>query len=394
MPAHWECLRYEQLILPGGLSYGIVQPGSHFPIGGVPIVRVNNIKQGRIVKNDALFVEREIEEKYSRTRLRGGELLITVVGIVGQCAIVPEDMAGWNVARAVSVSRIAHEFDARFISYCFLHEPVRYQVYSHTMDTVQPTLNLSALKQVCLPAPPLGEQRAIASVLSCLDDKIDLLHRENTTLEQLAEAVWRQWFLEEANRLQEIALKDIADHVKESISPSKQPTLLFSHYSVPAYDNGREPKKELGKNILSNKFRVISDSILISKLNPRFPRVWPVFGQIDETLSICSTEFQVVKPKNKNYFGFIYCFLKSPAVTQELENAVGGTSGSHQRVDPEVIFDLSFPKPPDDKSEEFAKLTNHYWLKIDENLDQIRTLAQMRDTLLPKLMSGEVRVKY
>jgi len=226
-----------------------------------------------------------------------------------------------------------------------------------------------------------------------LDDKIDLLHRQNKTLERLADTLWRQWFVVQVDGWHEITLREIAEHVKESVSPSKQPTLVFSHYSVPAYDEGRQPKKEFGKNILSNKFRVISDSILISKLNPKFPRVWPVFGQVDETSSICSTEFQVVKPKHKNYFGFIYCFLKSRSVTQELESAVGGTSGSHQRVDPEVIFDLSFPKPPGERIEEFGKLTNDHWIKIDDNFGQIRTLTQMRDTLLPKLMSGEVRVE-
>jgi type I restriction enzyme S subunit len=256
-----------------------------------------------------------------------------------------------------------------------------------------PSLTPDVIADLEISLPPLSEQEVIASILSSLDDKIDLLHRQNKTLEKLAETLFRQWFVEEADGWQEITLREIADHVKESISPSKEPTSIFSHYSVAAYDEGREPKKELGKKILSNKFRVISDSILISKLNPRFPRVWPLFGQIDEISSICSTEFQVVKPKDKNHFGFIYCFLKAPAVTQELENAVGGTSGSHQRVDPEVIFDLSFPKPPDEKIEEFGKLTNDYWLKIHENLHHIRTLTQMRDTLLPKLMSGEVRVK-
>ena len=239
-----------------------------------------------------------------------------------------------------------------------------------------------------------NEQKIIASLLSGIDDKIDLLYRQNKTLEQLAETLFRKWFVEESEESwEEITLLDVSDHLKENIQPSKNLSKLYKHYSLPAFDEGREPVIEIGKEILSNKYKVVSNSILVSKLNPRTPRIWMLYENINEYECICSTEFQVVKPKDIKWFGFIYCFLKSNHVTQELAGASGGTSGSHQRVKPEDIFNLTLLKPNEELVEEFDRITKDYWIKITRNLNQIRSLTQLRDTLLPKLMSGEVRVK-
>lgn len=260
--------------------------------------------------------------------------------------------------------------------------------------TRMPRADWKFLKDTSWTLPPLPEQEAIAGVLSSLDDKIDLLHRQNKTLEAMAEALFRQWFVEEAQEdWEEVRLGDVANHSKASINPSKSPDTVFHHYSLPAFDQGKEPVKEIGKGILSNKYVVLPDTILMSKLNPRTPRVWGIYGTPDGDNNICSTEFQVVQPKEKHWYGFIYCLLKSDLTTQELAGASGGTSGSHQRVSPQDIFNISFAKPETDQIKRFDKQTSTYFSKMKLNQSQIRTLTQLRDTLLPKLMSGEVRVR-
>ena len=87
--SEWINVKFSDVLVDESISYGIVQPGSHTEIDSVPIIRVNNIKNGYIKTEDILKVSSEIEKKYQRTRLSGGELLITVVGSVGECAIVP-----------------------------------------------------------------------------------------------------------------------------------------------------------------------------------------------------------------------------------------------------------------------------------------------------------------
>ncbi|KKO18002.1 MAG: restriction endonuclease subunit S [Candidatus Brocadia sp.] len=250
-----------------------------------------------------------------------------------------------------------------------------------------------SLDNLFLKLPPLSEQKSIASILSSLDDKIDLLHRQNKTLEALAETLFRQWFVEENESLEIAKLKDFCNHLKANVNPLKQPDKIFHHYSIPAFDEGQEPEITPGREIRSNKYQIKEGTILISKLNPRFPRVWPILENIGKNHSICSTEFQVVEPKDSKYFGFILCFLKSKAVKDELIQSTSGTSGSHQRVSPEDIFNLTIPVTNDDKLNEFNLITNPYWDKIKNNKRQIRTLIRLRDTLLPKLMNREVRVK-
>ena len=260
---------------------------------------------------------------------------------------------------------------------------------------VQPKLNKANLLSIPIYLPEDEiEQRAIASVLSSLDDKIDLLHRQNKTLEAIAETLFRQWFVEESQEdWEEKPLSSIAVHKKINVRPDQNIGTIYRHYSIPAFDDGKHPIKELGSEIKSNKYQVLANSILISKLNPKFPRVWAISDLLDEN-SICSTEFQVVLPVESEYYGFICCFLTSKQVTDELIGAASGTSGSHQRVKPEDIFNLTFQMPTQQKIDDFNSITSENWKIMTNNMKQIRTLEKLRDTLLPKLMSGEVRVEY
>ncbi len=240
--------------------------------------------------------------------------------------------------------------------------------------------------------PPLPEQQAIAEVLSSLDDKIDLLHRNNKTLEEMAETLFRQWFVEGAKEEWEIKrLDDICFHIKKSINPQKSEISSFYHYSLPAFDNGKRPEITDSVSILSNKYLIESGDILISKLNPRTPRVW-IIGKTSAN-SICSTEFQVYRAKDATYRYFSYCFLRTQQVTDTLAGASSGTSGSHQRVSPEDISSLEFPIPPNDVLIKFHEKSEPLFGKIELNLKSIVSLEELRNSLLPKLMSGQVRVK-
>ena len=171
--SEWQRVKFEDLLVGKKISYGVVQPGQFQEVGGVPLIRVNNIKNAKVDVSDIVKIHEDVEAKYSKTRLCGGELLITVVGSVGECAIVTAELKGFNVARAVSVANIVDGVDKRFVAYQFRTEDLKFQMYGNTNDTVQPTLNLTELKQLTFTLPPLPEQKAIASVLSSLDDKID-----------------------------------------------------------------------------------------------------------------------------------------------------------------------------------------------------------------------------
>lgn len=250
-----------------------------------------------------------------------------------------------------------------------------------------------AFNDLLLKLPSLPEQAAIASVLSSLDDKIDLLHRQNDTLEKMAETLFRQWFVEEAKEEWELGkVSDLALHFKETIQPQKNKSTLYSHYSIPSYDNGKNPVKELGGEIQSNKYKIPNYCILFSKLNPhKDKRVWLLQDEV-EFNGICSTEFQVVLPKKRHHLYFLYGWLTLNENYNEISSGVGGTSGSHQRIDPSTIYDFQCPVLSADAIERYNNQIEPIFKKQVVNQSQIRTLTALRDTLLPKLMSGEVRV--
>ena len=267
--------------------------------------------------------------------------------------------------------------------------------------------------EVNIPLPT--EQKAIAAVLGSLDDKIELLREQNETLEALAQTLFKRWFIDfnfpdengnpykdsggkmtpselgempESWEIGSISL--FANHIKNSVSPDKSPETRYRHYSIPSFDDGMKPVLEKGSEIKSNKYEVIASSILVSKLNPSTPRIWQV--QDVEENSICSTEFQVVRPQ-RGFFGFVYGALMSSPVRRELTGRAHGTSSSHQRVTPVEIFEGPFPVSGDRKLEEaFSQTTHGLLTKAVENRSQMQTLTRLRDTLLPKLMKGEIRV--
>jgi hypothetical protein len=152
--------------------------------------------------------------------------------------------------------------DSKFIFYLAISDDFRdTAIQLMSGSSGRQRVETEALKQKVFSLPPLPEQKAIAEVLSSLDDKIDLLTRQNKTLEDLGQAYFRRWFLENDNDT--IMVSEIAKLENNSVSPKRQPLEPFHHYSIPAYDNAQTPVVELGNTILSNKFTVQPNSILV-----------------------------------------------------------------------------------------------------------------------------------
>jgi len=256
-----------------------------------------------------------------------------------------------------------------------------------------PNVSRSQLEYLSISVPPLEEQKAISEILSALDDKIELLQKQNETLEAMAQTLFRQWFIVEADdSWEEREIGGFAELIKDSVSPGTNPDKAFEHYSLPAYDNQRSPTIDLGIDIKSNKYKVFNQVILISKLNPGTSRVWLILNEAQDN-SICSTEFVVVKPNSQEWHFFIYCLLNSDETSEYLGSCASGTSGSHQRIKPADILNLIFKFDHIDKVKKFSKTVKPFFEKISINKTSIKSLVQTRETLLPKLMSGEVRVK-
>ncbi len=289
-----------------------------------------------------------------------------------------------------------------------------------------PKLTQGNLNRLPVIAPPLAEQKAIASVLGTLDDMIELNRRMNTTLEAMARALFQSWFVDfdpvRAKRddrqpghldpataaifpasFQDSGIgqipegwtvgkvSDLARLIRDAINPGDFPIETFDHFSLPAFDNGRIPKVELGSAIMSNKFIVTPNSVLLSKLNPHIPRIWLPDLHASRR-SVCSTEFMVACSRPGVSREYLFSLFTSSAFASIYGTLVTGTTGSHQRIRPESVLDMKTVIPSAALIQAFTDIAKPMFDRINRNTEQSRTLAALRDTLLPKLLSGEIRL--
>ena len=421
LPNGWVYKSLEECTEKQSVTYGVVQPGTDLD-DGIPIIRVNNFQDGRIELNDIMRISPEIESKYSRTRLTGGEVLLTIVGSVGQVAVVPKSIAGFNVARAVAVIHPIEQIGPDWIAICLRSPLSQYMLSSRANTTVQTTINLKDLRALPIPIPPKGERGRIASVITSLDDKIALNRKTNETLEQIAQALFKSWFVDfdpvrakaegrrpagmddvtaalfpdsfEESEMGEIpkgwGVKSFATLAKlntTAVNPYEHPNKKWNHYSIPAFDVDQFPSIEFGDEIKSNKYRVHGDAVLVSKLNPNTPRIW-LPQKENENDSICSTEFMQFIPNNKVFRPFIYSLVISQPFQNGIMERVTGSTGSRQRAQPPSVAQMNVVAPNPELVEEYGRRIESVLDRKAKNTAQNRTLAALRDTLLPKLLSG------
>jgi type I restriction enzyme S subunit len=364
---------------------------SEYVTQGVPVIAVQDIGENRLNHHDMVYVNELTSERLARYKVRTNDIIFGRKGAVERRAIIKESEDGFIQGSDCIRLRLSSSLEPKFFSYQFGSSRYREWMFQNATGATMPSLSQTVLHSLPVRVPSLPEQRAIAGVLSSLDDKIDLLHRQNQTLEAMAETLFRQWFIEEACD-DTPTIADLVRHQTKIVVPSQFPNDEFYHFSLPAFDSGKTPSVELGRDILSGKFQVTAQSVLCSKLNPRVPRVWLIHETREN--SVCSTEFQVLQPLNPWHKEYIYYQLRSAESISQLAMSASGTSGSHQRVRPQDILNLRLATADSNKMERFSKVIRPLTLKLNENLSQQSTISKLRDALLPKLMSGEVRVQY
>jgi len=271
-------------------------------------------------------------------------------------------------------------------------------------DSAVPGLNRNTFYSLKVKFPPLSEQRAIASILSSLDDKIDLLHRQNKTLEQLAGTLFRQWF-PPTQELRRTGVEQADDSWEEK-----------SLYDLMEIIGGGTPKTEVseywdgeinwmtGKDITANhkQFILSAEKNITSeglknsstKLLPKFASVVSARGTVGKIcllsrpMAFSQTNYGIL-PKIKDCFFFTFLLLSYSI--EELQSASYGSVFDTITTNTFKEHKVSIPK--ENEIIKFEKRVLSIFYKMNSNTIQIRALTKLRDTLLPKLMSGEVRVR-
>lgn len=165
LPAGWCWATVQQLTLANRpCAYGVLQPGPHEPTG-IPLVRVGDISDGAIVTQALKRIAPSIAARYPRTRLQGGEVLISLVGAIGRTAVVPDTLAGANTARAVGVIPLSPHLEPSWIEAWFRNPEQIAQMTGLAHEVARKTLNLEDVRQATVALPPRAEQIRIVSAL-------------------------------------------------------------------------------------------------------------------------------------------------------------------------------------------------------------------------------------
>jgi len=338
-------------------------------------------------------------------KFRNGDTLVARItpslenGKTAFVDILENEEIGFGSTEFIVLRAINEITDSQFLYYFAISPDFRdIAIKSMTGSSGRQRVQTEVVKEFEFYLPPLSEQKAIAAVLSSLDDKIDLLHRQNKTLEAMAETLFRKWFIEETKEdWEEVKLEDVVDIGIGRTPPRKE----FHWFSKSPNDIKWVSVKDLGENgvFIFNTSEYLTESAINNFNIPVIPENTVLLsfkmtvGRLGITTepmvsneAIAHFKFKEETPFTTEY---LYFFLKTFPY-QEL----GSTSSIVTSINSKMIKELIIPIPETKIMNDFKRNTKNLFDKIKQNQQQIRILENLRDTLLPKLMSGEVRVKY
>ena len=430
-PKNWQVSTLGEICQKGG---GDIQTGpfgsqlhaSDYVVSGIPSIMPANIKEGRVSEEGIARITEADAKRLSKYLTKAGDIVYSRRGDVERCALIRKREEGWLCGTGcLRVRPGSGVVDPDFCSHFLSHPQTKEWISRHAVGATMPNLNTQILSALPVLLPSLQEQKAIAHILGTLDDKIELNRKTNETLEAMAKALFKSWFVDfdpvrakaegrptglpaeisdlfpdsfEDSELGEIPsgwkvaeIDQIVNLKKDSVDPSFTPEETFDHYSIPAFDAGKNPAKELGSSIKSQKFLVDEGDLLVSKLNPSTPRVWIPFSS-SARRSICSTEFLVCRASTDVGRAFAYCLASSDSIIEVMTGLAGGTSNSHQRIRPGDFLALDCCIGSQKVRSAFSDVVEPLLRKTLAQRIESRSLAFARDALLPKLISGEIRI--
>ncbi|HEC1605882.1 restriction endonuclease subunit S [Pseudomonas aeruginosa] len=403
LPDGWEYQPLDQLSKPSSVTYGVVQPGAALSTG-VPIIRVNNFRDGRIELADLMRIDPAIEGKYGRTRLKGGEVLLTLVGSVGQVAVAPKTVSGFNVARAVAVIHPEDHVEPEWIALCLRSPLSQHLLGSRANTTVQTTINLKDLRALPIPLPPASERREIASAMSALDDRITLLRETNATLEAIAQVLFKSWFVDfdpvrakaegrQPEGMDAITAALFPDSFEESelglvpkgweIGELQDLLVLQRGFDLPASE-----RTEGAYPLIAASGPSGTHHIAMAKgpgvVTGRSGVLGKVFLTLEDYWPLNTTLW--VKEFRRATSCYAFELLKL------LDFASFNAGSAVPTLNRNHVHSLKYVLPPVELVESYEGTALSIHQRVLENNRQAQTLTQLRDTLLPRLISGQLRL--
>lgn len=360
-----------------------------------PYIRITDLENNKIKKNQLQFVPDEVFPSISRYIVNSGDVIVSIVGSIGFVAHVDDDLDSASLTENCVKFVNLKNLDSRFLYYFLISKLGQDEIIKNTVGAVQKKLPIYGVQNIQISLPSILEQSAIASVLSSLDDKIELLQEQSKSLEATAQAIFKEWFVNfnfpgatgkmidsELGQIPEgwkiYELRNLFTFVKGKKPDSTSETIVsgfIPQILINTLDGGKVIFADSKNVILSNE----EDLIMVMDGASSGRIEFGYSGIIGSTLSMLDFK--------KECRAILYFFLKSKE--GEIRGSTTGSAIPH--TDKEKIYQYLIALPSN-KLGEFENTLNFFRKKVISNRKSIQTLSALRDALLPKLMKGEVRV--
>lgn len=426
-----ESLLLEELAAPiknavvGG-PFGSNLVSKDYVSSGVPIIRGQNMG-GKWVSGDFVFVSPEKARQLEQNKARPGDVVFTQRGTLGQVSIVPASpYAEYVVSQSqMKITLDLKKADPHFIYYLFRSESQLSYILNAAIQTGVPHTNLGILRKTPVMIPPVAAQKAIASMLCILDDRITLLRETNATLEAIAQALFKSWFVDfdpvrakaeglEPQGMDAATAALFPDSFEEfelglvpkgwrwtalaeayEINPSRKlkkgevaPYLDMSSVPTSGHCSEAYIQREMGSGA-----KFTNGDTLLARITPCLENGKSAFVDFldDGQNGWGSTEFLVLRPKAPvpEYHG--YLLARHTAFREFAIQSMSGTSG-RQRIQNDVLGRFALALPTEPVADAFSAFVTPIQKAITANHQKAQILTQLRDTLLPRLISGQLRL--
>jgi type I restriction enzyme, S subunit len=386
---------------------------SEYRSHGVPFLRSKDIEPFRVNTSEITYISEAFHHKLKKSALHPGDVVIVRTGKPGTAAAIPENLLVANCSDLVIV-RPGTKLDARFLVY-YVNGLGNRHVASHLVGAVQQHFNVGSARQFRIALPSPAEQRAIGRALGDLDNKIELNRRMNNTLEAVGRAIFRSWFITfDALRLgvsqltaSELGLIPSFCRVAQLGEIAEVVDCL--HSKKPQRQQTGKPLLQLS-NIRNDGLLDIADTYLISEQDYE---LWIsrmeasqgdcVITNVGRVAAVAQIPTGLMAALGRNMTG-VRCrvsypypsFLVQLLMSESMKEEVGLKTDSGtilESLNVRSIPRLRFVLPPTERLQAFEHLCRPLRAKMEENLKESRALTKLRDILLPKLISGEIRIK-
>jgi type I restriction enzyme S subunit len=401
-----EVLELQELTDPARpITYGVVKPGPEDPETGVLFIRGGDISNGSINEANLRTITQEVSRPYARTILRGGEVIMSLVGNPGEVAVVPDRLAGANLARQAGLIALRPEVHAPYIKYYLMAPHGRGELFQRTQGAVQQVINLSDLKRVKVRLPAGQIQQRIANILSAYDDLIENNRRRIQLLEQAAQLLYKEWFVhlrfpghehfKIVNGVPEGWEKGVVNDFYDTASggtPSrKNPEFYDGHIKW-------VKTQELQDGFLFDTEEHITEDAIKKSAAKLFPSNTVLIAMYGATIgqvgvivepSTCNQACCAIMPKSEGT-SYEHAFLFFLSNKEGLRNL--GQGAAQKNISQQVIRGYEMILPDKLILKLFRNNAETYLRQIRNLQAMNRKLAKVRDLLLPRLMNGEISV--